>query len=69
MIATTTAEVSAAAAPWAKRAPISIASLWARPQIIEATTKEARPMRKMRLRPKRSPSRPASSSRLPKVIR
>ena len=29
MIATTTAEVSAAAAPWAKRAPISIASLWA----------------------------------------
>ena len=63
-----TAEASAPPMPWTKRAPISISWLWEAAQSSEATVKIARPTRKTRRWPTRSPSRPASSSRPPKGI-
>ncbi len=55
--------------PWANRAAISIAGPADSPHSSDATVKAASPDRNMRLRPMRSPRRPASSSRLPKAIR
>ncbi len=49
---------------WSARAEISICSLLARPHNAEANVKTTSPTRKTRLRPKRSPSAPAVSSRL-----
>jgi hypothetical protein len=69
MIAMITAETRAAAAPCRRRATTRTPPLGERPHSIEATTKERTPSRKTRLRPKRSPRRPARRSRLPKVIR
>ena len=51
--------------PCTKRAAISVASLSAMPQRIEATTKIEMPARNMRVRPTRSPKRPPSSRKLP----
>ncbi len=64
-----TAEAIAPPAPWANRAAISIGWLTDTPHSSEATMKTARPARKTRLPPIRSPSRPASSSRPPNAIR
>ena len=64
-----TAEAIAPPAPWANRAAISIGWLTDTPQSTEAAMKTARPARKTRLPPIRSPSRPASSSRPPNAIR
>src|SRR3954447_1272803 len=69
MIARITEAWAAAPTPCRKRAPISAPSLGARPHSSEATVKMTRPVSKTRLRPARSPRRPASSSRLPKVMR
>ena len=55
--------------PCTARAPTSNRSLFATPQTSEAAVKIATPVRNTRLRPTRSPSRPASSRKLPKVIR
>ena len=64
-----TAEVIAPPIPWTKRAAISSDWLSARPHASEASVNRPTPARKMRLRPTRSPKRPASSSRPPKAIR
>ena len=69
MIARITDAWAAAPTPWSRRAAISAPSLVANPHSSEANVKTTRPARKTRLRPARSPSRPASSSRLPKVTR
>ena len=69
MIAMITEEATAPPIPWTKRAAISSASLSATPHIAEALVNSARPLRKTFLRPTRSPSRPASSRKLPKAIR
>ena len=63
-----TAEVSAPPTPCTKRAPISIPWLDARAQSTEATVNSARPYRKIRRWPIRSPKRPASSRSPPKGI-
>ncbi len=55
--------------PWMKRAPTSISWLFEKPHKSEATVKIARPVRKTRRRPSRSPRRPESNNRPPKVIR
>lgn len=55
--------------PWANRAAISIAGPTDSPHSSDATVKAASPARNMRLRPMRSPRRPASSSKLPNAIR
>src|SRR4051812_11813958 len=64
-----TADVMAPPTPWAKRAAISMPWLCATPHSSDATVKSARPSMNTRLRPTRSPSRPASSSSPPKLIR
>jgi len=69
MIAMITEDAIAPPAPWTKRAPISSPWLSARPQSTEANVNSARPPMKTFLRPIRSPSRPASSMKLPKAIR
>ena len=69
IIPSTTAEVSAPPAPWMKRAPISISWLCAVAHSSDAAEKIATPIRNTRLRPMRSPSRPASRSRPPNAIR
>src|SRR3954453_3136706 len=69
MIARITEAWAAAPTPCRKRAPISAPSLGARPHSSEATVKITRPVSKTHLRPARSPRRPASSSRLPNVMR
>ena len=56
---------SAANAPCSARAPTRTPKLGAKPPSADAAAKPARPVTKTRLRPKRSPSRPPSSSRLP----
>jgi hypothetical protein len=55
--------------PCAKRAAISSSWLCASPHARDAAVNSPTPSRKTRLRPSRSPSRPASSSRPPKAIR
>src|SRR4051794_580122 len=69
MIARITEAWAAAPTPCRKRAPIRTPSLDARPQSSEASVKTTSPAWKTRLRPARSPRRPASRSRLPKVMR
>src|SRR4029077_13327773 len=69
MIARITEAWAAAPIPCRKRAPIRAAPLGAIPHRSEATVNVATPARNTRLRPTRSPIRPASSSRLPKVTR
>ena len=62
-----TAEDAAPPTPCAKRAATSIAGEVAAPATAEAARNSAMPARNIRLRPSRSPSRPASSSRPPKA--
>jgi hypothetical protein len=57
---------SAAKAPWAARAATSTSKLCAIPPTAEARAKPLSPAMKVHLRPKRSPMRPPSNSRLPK---
>ncbi len=64
-----TAEAIALPMPWRKRAAISTAGEVATPASSEAAVKTVVPARNMRLRPIRSPSRPASRSRLPNAMR
>ena len=64
-----TAELTAPPMPWMNRAAISIGWLNEKPHSTDAAVKMPRPMRKTRLRPNRSPRRPASSSSPPKAIR
>ena len=64
-----TAEVMAPPAPCTKRAPMSIACVWATPHSSEAAVKTVRPIMNIRLRPRRSPRRPASSSSPPNAIK
>jgi hypothetical protein len=64
-----TADVSAPPTPWTKRAPISRPWLWATAQRSDAPVNTARPVRKTRRWPTRSPIRPDSRSRPPKAIR
>ncbi len=65
----TTAEDIAAPMPCRNRAATSISALIARPQSSEASTNSVRPASSIRRRPKRSPIRPASSSRPPNGTR
>jgi hypothetical protein len=69
MIAMITEEATAPPMPWTKRAEISSPWLSATPQRAEAAVNSARPAMKTLRRPTRSPSRPASSRKLPKAIR
>ena len=69
MMARITEACIAAPTPWMKRAAISTPSLGARPHSTDAAVKTTTPARKTRLRPIRSPSRPASNRKLPNVIR
>ena len=55
--------------PCTKRATIRTVWFDAMPQTAEAMVKMATPTRKIRRRPIRSPSRPANSRKLPKLIR
>lgn len=54
--------ITAAAAPWTKRATTSAPSLGARPQAAEATTNTASPVVKARRAPTRSESAPAENN-------
>src|SRR6476659_8661309 len=56
---------SAANAPWQARAVISMAKLTEAPPIAETPANPASPARNVTFRPRRSASRPPSSSRLP----
>ena len=69
IMARITAELTAPPTPWTNRAPISIGCANERPHNTEAPTKIARPIRKTRLRPRRSPTRPARRRRPPNAIR
>src|SRR5580765_2177413 len=60
-------EASAAPAPWRTRATRRISWFGARPPRSEAAQKTMTPTVNIRRRPKRSPSRPPSMSRLPKA--
>ena len=64
-----TPEDRAPPAPCRNRAAINVAGSWASPQSTEAAVNSAIPARKTFFRPIRSPALPASSNRLPKVIR
>jgi hypothetical protein len=64
-----TADVMAPPTPCTNRAPMSISCVWATPHSSEAAVKTVRPIVNMRLRPMRSPRRPASSSSPPKAMR
>ena len=64
-----TAETTAPPRPCTARAPTRKACELARPQASEAAVKSAIPIRKSRRCPKRSPSRPPSSRKPPKVSR
>ena len=69
MMATIAATAPAPASPWMKRATMSSPCESASPHAAEASVNPVTPMRKIRRRPMRSPSRPASSRKLPKVMR
>jgi len=69
MIARITDAWAAAPMPCRKRALTRSSCDGAMPQSSDAAVKTVSPARKIRLRPSRSPSLPASSSRLPNVIR
>ncbi len=53
--------------PWSARAPSSVPVLFAMPPRAEAMAKPTRPIRKARLRPHRSATRPPKSSSPPKA--
>src|SRR3954451_8073022 len=65
MIESAAGEISAAPRPCSARKPISIPELAARPFSSEAAVKMTSPMRKSRLRPRRSPARPPSKRKPP----
>src|SRR3954471_1899471 len=69
MIARITDAWTAAPTPCRKRAPISAPWLGASPHRIDAAVKNTTPARNTRLRPNRSPSRPASRRKTPNVTR
>src|SRR4051794_3213475 len=69
MMARITEAWAAAPTPCSRRAPISAPSVGATPHNSDATVNVTRPARNTRLRPTRSPRRPARSSRLPNVTR
>src|SRR4051794_24662965 len=69
MIARITDAWTAAPTPCRKRAPISAPWLGASPHRIDAAVKNTTPARNTRLRPNRSPSRPASRRKPPNVTR
>jgi hypothetical protein len=69
MIPRITLDVSAPPVPWRKRAATSVPCDCATPQSSDAKVNSAMPIRKIRRRPTRSPTRPARSSRPPNVIR
>ena len=69
MIARITEACIAAPMPCRKRAAINSVELSAAPHSSEAIVNRVTPARNTRLRPSRSPSRPASSRKLPKVTR
>ena len=58
---------SAPKAPWSARAATSTPKDCASPPMAEATEKPISPAMNVHLRPKRSPSFPPTSSRLPKA--
>ena len=60
---------SAPPAPWRNRAAISQPVPWASPHSTEAAVNQTTPMRKMRRRPKRSPSAPPSSTNAASISR
>ncbi|CFM14915.1 Uncharacterised protein [Bordetella pertussis] len=62
-----TAETTAPPRPCTARAATSMACPWAIPQASEASVNSVRPARNMRRWPSRSPSRPPSSRKQPKV--
>ena len=55
--------------PWMNRPAMSTAWVWATPHMTDADVNRTIPVRKTFRRPMRSPSRPAMSRKLPKVIR
>jgi hypothetical protein len=63
----TDGERIAPAAPWARRAAMSIPAETERPQISEVTAKRPSPIMKSMRRPRRSPARPPSSRKPPNV--
>src|SRR3954452_12028298 len=65
MIESAAGEISAAPSPCSARKPISIPELAARPFSSDAAVKMTSPMRKSRLRPRRSPARPPSKRKPP----
>src|SRR3954451_6426743 len=65
MIGRAAGEISAAPRPCSARKPISIPELAARPFSSDAAVKMTSPMRKSRLRPRRSPARPPSKRKPP----
>ena len=67
--ASTAADATAPPSPWMNRATISSTWLSESPQAAEASVNSTRPPKNMRLRPKRSPSRPPRSRKLPNAIR
>ena len=69
MMAMITEDEKAPPMPWRNRPTISTAWLWATPHMTDAEVNTTMPVRKTFRRPIRSPSRPAMSRKLPKVIR
>src|SRR5919198_3086505 len=69
MIATITDDETAPPIPCTKRAAMRSAWSWASAQIAEEAVNSRTPPRNTRLRPTRSPRRPASRRKLPNVIR
>ena len=67
--ASATAETAAPPRPWMARPATSRPADGAIPQAIEATVNDTTPAWKTRLLPSRSPSRPESSRKPPKVSR
>ena len=64
-----TADTTAPPSPWTARAATRTPCVVDRPQAIEAAVKNAMPIRNSRRWPKRSPSRPPSRRKPPKVSR
>ena len=67
MIESVAGSISAAPTPCAVRAPISVSPEVARPQMSDESVKTTRPIRKTRLRPKKSASFPPVSMSTAKV--
>ena len=65
MIDSAAGEISAAPSPCSARAPMSMPELEARPSSSDAPVKITSPIRKIRLRPSRSPARPPSKRKPP----